>query len=81
MAPLGAQAVAPDTADRTGPAKGISPRQIDRRLQPDKRDLRRRLYGRTKPGTLLTTPDLRLLHALVSHEGGRFRLAPEKLTA
>jgi len=31
----------------------ISPRQIDRRLQPLKRRLRRRLYGRTKPGTLL----------------------------
>ena len=31
----------------------ISPRQIDRRLQPRKRILRRRLYGRTKPGTLL----------------------------
>lgn len=31
----------------------ISPRQIDRRLQPRKTRLRRRLYGRTKPGTLL----------------------------
>src|SRR2546427_5762186 len=31
----------------------MSPRQIDRRLQPYKRDLRTRLYGRTKPGTLL----------------------------
>jgi hypothetical protein len=31
----------------------ISPRQIDRRLAPRKRVLRRRLYGRTKPGTLL----------------------------
>jgi hypothetical protein len=31
----------------------ISPRQIDRRLQPRKNQLRRRLYGRTKPGTLL----------------------------
>jgi hypothetical protein len=31
----------------------ISPRQIDRRLQPLKNRLRRRLYGRTKPGTLL----------------------------
>jgi hypothetical protein len=31
----------------------ISPRQIDRRLQPRKNRLRRRLYGRTKPGTLL----------------------------
>jgi transposase InsO family protein len=31
----------------------ISPRQIDRRLRDRKRQLRRRLYGRTKPGTLL----------------------------
>ncbi|MEK7360940.1 MAG: integrase, partial [Pseudomonadota bacterium] len=31
----------------------ISARQIDRRLQPRKTDLRRRMYGRTKPGTLL----------------------------
>jgi hypothetical protein len=31
----------------------LSPRQMDRRLQPYKRQLRRRLYGRTKPGTLL----------------------------
>jgi len=31
----------------------ISPRQIDRRLQPKKRQLGRRLYGHTKPGTLL----------------------------
>ena len=33
--------------------RAISPRQIDRRLQSRKRILRRRLYGRTKPGTLL----------------------------
>ena len=33
--------------------RAISPRQIDRRLQSRKRLLRRRLYGRTKPGTLL----------------------------
>ncbi len=33
--------------------KAISPRQIDRRLRLRKRVLRRRLYGRTKPGTLL----------------------------
>jgi hypothetical protein len=32
---------------------GISPRQIDRRLQPYKKRLRCRIYGRTKPGTLL----------------------------
>ena len=31
----------------------ISPRQIDRRLRDRKRRLKRRLYGRTKPGTLL----------------------------
>lgn len=31
----------------------ISPRQLDRRLQMHKRKLKKRLYGRTKPGTLL----------------------------
>jgi hypothetical protein len=31
----------------------ISPRQMDRRLASHKRRIRRRLYGRTKPGTLL----------------------------
>jgi hypothetical protein len=31
----------------------ISPRTIDRRLKPRRRATRRRLYGRTKPGTLL----------------------------
>jgi hypothetical protein len=31
----------------------ISPRQIDRCLRAEKRTLRRRQYGRTKPGTLL----------------------------
>lgn len=31
----------------------VSPRTIDRALQGKKRELRRRLYGRTKPGTLL----------------------------
>lgn len=31
----------------------ISPRQIDRRLQGHKRKLRKRIYGRTKPGRLL----------------------------
>ena len=31
----------------------ISPRQMDRRLQAHKRQLATRLYGRTKPGTLL----------------------------
>jgi hypothetical protein len=32
----------------------ISPRQIDRRLQARKHRLKRRLYGTTRPGTLLT---------------------------
>ncbi|MFB3854679.1 MAG: hypothetical protein ACE148_12740 [Vicinamibacterales bacterium] len=31
----------------------MGPRQMDRCLAPYKRDLRRRMYGRTKPGTLL----------------------------
>jgi transposase InsO family protein len=31
----------------------ISARQLDRRLHPKKRRLKRRMYGRTKPGTLL----------------------------
>lgn len=31
----------------------MSPRQMDRRLQPKKRQIGKRLYGRTKPGTLL----------------------------
>jgi len=31
----------------------ISPRSIDYRLRPERRKLRRRLYGRTKPGALL----------------------------
>lgn len=31
----------------------MSPRQMDRVLRPHKRELRRRQYGRTKPGTLL----------------------------
>ena len=31
----------------------ISPRQMDRVWAADKREVRRRLYGRTKPGTLL----------------------------
>jgi hypothetical protein len=33
--------------------RAISPRQIDRRLAPLKRQLKRRVYGTTKPGTLL----------------------------
>src|SRR5262245_11892507 len=31
----------------------MSARQMDRRLRPFKRSLKKRLYGRTKPGTLL----------------------------
>ena len=31
----------------------ISPRQIDRRLGPFRKQVKKRLYGRTKPGTLL----------------------------
>ena len=59
----------------------ISPRQIDRRLAPQKRHLTKRLYGRTKPGTLLkhhiplktdrwavTTPGFSEID-LVSHSG------------
>ncbi len=59
----------------------ISPRQIDRRLKASKRRLRKRLYGRTKPGTLLkhhipvktdhwqvTTPGFAEID-LVSHSG------------
>ena len=34
----------------------ISPRQMDRRLRDQKRQARRRLYGRTKPGLLLKHP-------------------------
>jgi len=33
--------------------RSISPRQIDRRLRAHKSRLQRRIYGRTKPGTLL----------------------------
>ena len=59
----------------------ISPRQMDRRLQPHKRQLATRLYGRTKPGTWLkhhipiqterwsvTTPGFTEID-LVSHSG------------
>jgi hypothetical protein len=59
----------------------ISPRQIARRLAPQKRQLTKRLYGRTKPGTLLkhhiplktdrwavTTPGFSEID-LVSHSG------------
>ena len=43
-------AVSPATEAKV---RTISPRQIDRLLAPDQRTIRRRLYGRTKPGTLL----------------------------
>lgn len=62
---------------------GISPRQIDRRLARVKRTLKRRQYGRTRPGTLLkhhialktdhwnvTTPGFTELD-LVAHSGSR----------
>jgi hypothetical protein len=61
--------------------RAISPRQMDRRLQARKRTLKRRLYGTTRPGTLLkhlvpvktdhwdvTTPGY-LEIDLVSHSG------------
>jgi hypothetical protein len=61
----------------------ISARQIDRVLAPDKRRIRKRMYGRTKPGTLLkhhipiktdhwdvTEPGFTELD-LVSHSGER----------
>jgi hypothetical protein len=41
------------TAALEAQVRQISPRQIDRCLRADKRTLRRRQYGRTKPGTLL----------------------------
>ena len=41
------------TPETQGQLLGISARTIDNRLAPHKRKLRRRLYGRTKPGTLL----------------------------
>ena len=41
------------TAEQEHQLLAISARQIDRRLQPHKLELKRRLYGRTKPGTLL----------------------------
>ena len=44
----------------------ISPRQIDRRLASKKRRLKRRLYGRTKPGTLLKLLDRREMLSLLA---------------
>ena len=43
-------AVSPATE---GKLRVLSARQMDRLLAPDTRTIRRRLYGRTKPGTLL----------------------------
>ena len=42
--------IPPDVAERL---RMMSPRQMDRCLRPHKRELRKRQYGRTKPGTLL----------------------------
>jgi hypothetical protein len=41
------------TSDQEAQLLEISPRQIDRRLQHIKRQVAKRIYGRTKPGTLL----------------------------
>jgi len=41
------------SADLERQLRAISARQVDRRLSPHKHRLKRRLYGRTKPGTLL----------------------------
>jgi len=41
------------TAELERQLLAISPRQMDRRLQPLKRTLKRRLYGTTRPGSLL----------------------------
>lgn len=41
------------TPNQEGQLLAISARQIDRRLQPHKLELKRHMYGRTKPGTLL----------------------------
>ncbi len=41
------------TSEQEHQLLAISARQMDRRLQPHKRELKRRLYGRTKPGRLL----------------------------
>jgi len=41
------------TAELARQLLAISPRQMDRRLQPRKRTLKRRLYGTTRPGSLL----------------------------
>lgn len=41
------------TPEQEAQLLAISPRQIDRRLQHVKRQVAKRIYGRTKPGTLL----------------------------
>ncbi len=41
------------TQDQVKQLFAISPRQMDRRLKPFKTKIRKRIYGRTKPGTLL----------------------------
>lgn len=41
------------TPEQERQLQAISPAQIDRRLQAVKRQLKKRIYGRTKPGTLL----------------------------
>ena len=41
------------SAETEARLRTMSPRQMDRVLRADKAQLRRRLYGRTKPGTLL----------------------------
>jgi len=49
---------------------GISPSTIDRSLRAKKRRLRRRIYGRTKPGTLLRHQiEVRCEHWDVKHPG------------
>jgi hypothetical protein len=72
------------------PLRRISPRTIDRRLQARKRQARRRLYGRTKPGTLLkhhipirtehwnvTTPGFTEVDLVSnSQQLGRWRISP-----
>ena len=62
--------------------RAISARQIDRVLAPHKRTIRRRQYGRTKPGTLLkhhiplrTDPGFTEID-LVAHSRPRPRLSP-----
>src|ERR1700751_931198 len=41
------------TAEEEKQLLSISARQIDRRLRTQKRERKRRIYGRTKPGSLL----------------------------